>query len=675
MIDARYGNLHMKDNVEKENHSIGPKIILGVLGVAGVYWVFEILLYFASNGHPTLSGILIGSSTTEIMRRLVVLIFFIIIGSHIQYTIQKREQAERALLKAKEEEDKLRALSMSLSTELNLDRLLDKILNISTELLTADRGTLFMHDAKTGSLKAIIAHGVERRELYIPSQSGLAGAAFTSGTTINIKDAYEDSRFNREIDKQTGYKTKSVLCVPVKDKKGRVMGVLQFINKREGDFTEYDEKRIETFAASVSIALENARLFDDVLSLKNYNERVLESMSNGVVSIDNDERVVKCNASALRILDDDAAGIIGWTTEEYFEPWILDSVRRVMSTGEPELIMDTDIALARGGQVTINLNVVPLLDSKKNIIGSLLILEDITAEKRLKSTLTRYMSKEVADKLMQSGELILGGETREATILFSDIKGFTSIAERSSPHEIVTMLNDYFTIMVDIVFSHKGILDKYIGDALMAVFGAPLASREDPDNAVRAAIQMMEALNEFNRIRVLDEKELLQIRIGINTNEVLSGNIGSIKRMDYTVIGDGVNIAARLEQINKYFDTNILISEFTRKKLKGDYLMRKVDLIRVKGKSKPVMIYQVMDHYTEETFPNLSDVLVNYNEGLEYYESRDWEKAAKCFERALQYNSKDNLPQFYLDRCLYFMDIPPEEDWDGVWIVREAPKA
>ena len=232
------------------------------------------------------------------------------------------------------------------------------------------------------------------------------------------------------------------------------------------------------------------------------------------------------------------------------------------------------------------------------------------------------------------------------------------------------MLNEYFEIMVDIVFRYRGILDKYIGDAIMAVFGAPISGREDSDNAVRAAIDMMTALRSFNLDRAAARKAPINIGIGISTDEVLSGNIGSVKRMDYTVIGDGVNLASRLEGANKYYGTQVLISESTYHSLKHEYIAREIDLIRVRGKTRPVSVYQILDYHNEESFPHVTDVIDLFREGLSHYRRRAWREGAACFARALELNRNDPVSGLYLERCSIYQDAPPGDDWDGVWVMQ-----
>ncbi len=320
---------------------------------------------------------------------------------------------------------------------------------------------------------------------------------------------------------------------------------------------------------------------------------------------------------------------------------------------------------------SVNLTTVPLRNLKCELIGCMLVMDDINNEKRLKGTLARYMTKAVADQLMANAESFLGGQLTMATVLFSDIRNFTAMAERIGPQDTVSMLNDYFTEMVDIIFNHGGILDKYIGDAMLAVFGAPFSTGRDADQATRAAVNMLVSLREFNSRRVETRIPAIHIGVGINSDEVLVGNVGSPKRMDYTVIGDGVNLAARLESATKYYGSSILISEFTLQSLTDTYILREVDLIVVKGKTKPVAIYEVLDFHDSSTFPHLEEAIGHFHEGLLLYRAGSWHQAMCHFERALAIHPEDRLPAIYLERCRQLLAEPPRTCWDGVFVMRE----
>jgi len=221
--------------------------------------------------------------------------------------------------------------------------------------------------------------------------------------------------------------------------------------------------------------------------------------------------------------------------------------------------------------------------------------------------------------------------------------------------------------MVDCILQDGGMLDKFIGDAIMAVFGLPIPHDDDEDRAVRASISMLNHLKEWNRERVKECKKPVRIGIGLNTDTVVSGNIGSPKRMDYTLIGDGVNLASRLESACKQYFAQILISENTYKKLRGTYRTRDIDRVIVKGKTAPVNIYEVLDYHDDETFPNMMEAVNYFNEGIRNYRGARFDKSAKLFSEALRLNPEDKLARMYIERCELLIKQPPEGEWDGVW--------
>jgi adenylate cyclase len=283
--------------------------------------------------------------------------------------------------------------------------------------------------------------------------------------------------------------------------------------------------------------------------------------------------------------------------------------------------------------------------------------------------MSRYMDPAIADQLLRNDQNILGGQSQEATILFSDIRGFTSITEALGAAGTVSLLNEYFTLMVEIIQQENGMLDKFIGDAIMAGFGIPIAHGDDEDRALRAAIAMIRSLWQWNIRRAGNGMPGLDMGIGLNTDIVVCGNIGSPKRMDFTMIGDGVNLASRLESACKQYAAHILISENTHHKLKGVYRTREADLVVVKGKSAPVAIFEVLDYHSEQSFPNLMEALGYFKEGLASYRRQDWGKARKSFTEALRNNPADRLPALYLERTAHLERNPPGDDWAGVWVM------
>jgi len=216
-------------------------------------------------------------------------------------------------------------------------------------------------------------------------------------------------------------------------------------------------------------------------------------------------------------------------------------------------------------------------------------------KRKMKKLFGQYVSKDVYDQLVADPGLArLGGTRREMTVLFSDIRGFTTVSERGQPEEIVHMLNEYFTRMVELVFQHKGTVDKFVGDMVMALFGAPLNDPQHPDHAVQCALEMIRELGRLNEKWKAEGRPVLDIGIGINTGPMIAGNIGSEQIMSYTVIGDAVNLGSRLESLNKQYGTRIIISDATRERLTGEYVFKPLGDVIVKGKTKPVAIYEVV---------------------------------------------------------------------------------
>jgi adenylate cyclase len=592
--------------------------------------------------------------------------------SHSALALQSVQSSERMRQLRQQEMEFLDVVS-DVTSEIDIRVLLRKVMGEATRMLKAERSTLFLNDEKTGELWSEVGQGLQSMQIRLPNHAGIAGAAFTSGRTINIPYAYADLRFNPAFDKKTGFFTRSILCVPIVNQTGKVIGVTQVLNKRGGPFTDEDESRLKAFTAQISIALENAKLFSDVQNMKNYNDSVLQSMSSGVLTLDTDRRVVTCNAAGLRILQVPPPQVLGQTAADLFgssNAWLLEKLDRVDQTRQTEMALDVELRL-RADVRSVNLTVTPLVSSEGKGLGSMLMLEDISSEKRMKSTMSRYMDPSIADQVLASGAELLGGRSVTATVLFSDIRGFTTLTEELGPQATVSLLNEYFEIMVDCIQREGGMLDKFIGDAIMAAFGIPVAHDDDEDRAVRTAVAMISRLREWNQVRAGQGKRAVDIGIGLNTDVVVSGNIGSNKRMDFTIIGDGVNLAARLESACKSYAARILISEFTRKRLRGTYRMREVDRVIVKGKTQPVAVYEVLDYHDDTTFPHLMDVVNQFSDGIGKYRAGRWDEAATAFKEALRLHPQDQLSRIYVQRCMSLKARPPAGSWDGVWVMDE----
>ncbi len=555
-----------------------------------------------------------------------------------------------------------------ISSELELEPLLQKIITTVTQMLDAERSSLFINDEKTNELYTIVGEGLGSNEIRFPNHLGVAGHVFKSGEVLNIPHAYADLRFNPAFDKQTGFFTRSMLCIPVTNKEGKAIGVSQVLNKRGGPFTKEDEARLSAFTSQISIGIENATLFKNVQKLMNYNESMLHSMTNGVITINEEGRVTTCNPAGVRILRAESeAAILQTEYKTLFagaNEWLL---QRIEKMEEVEVMVDREL-IFESETISANITILPLLDDEDETLGTMVMIEDISTEKRVKSTMSRYMDAELAEQLLAGGEDVLGGKQSIGTVLFSDIRSFTTLTEELGPQGTVSLLNEYFTIMVDIVQAEGGMLDKFIGDAMMVIFGTPISHDDDPDRAMRAAILMMTELKVFNDARKKRGMMPIDHGLGLNTDDIVSGNIGSPKRMDYTVIGDGVNLAARLESACKKYGAHILLSEYTFGALKATYRTRQIDRVIVKGKTSAVGVYEAVDYHDNDSFPNMIEVLGHFNSGIEYYNQARWDKAKKMFTEALKGNPDDKCSQMYLERCDYMIANPPEGEWDGVWV-------
>jgi adenylate cyclase len=572
------------------------------------------------------------------------------------------------------EEVRILDVVKDLAGELQLDVLLDRIMKVAADLLAAERSTLFLYDPSRDELWSHVGVGIAGHEIRIPSNQGIAGSVFKQGQPANITDPYADPRFNPEIDVRTGFRTRSVLCMPIVNKDGERIGVTQVLNKRTGSFTLRDEARLGAFTAQVAVALENAKLFREILAVKNYNENILASSTNGVITLDNERRVTTANGAALRMLGRQANAVLGVPAAETFAPpntWVIDSVDKVLGSGVQDFAADATLTRNDGNLASVNLTATPLNNAEGAALGLILTFEDQTREKRVRSTMARYMSKEVADQLLEQGESVLGGRLQRTSILFSDIREFTTVAEALGARETVALLNEYFEEMVEVVLDYGGILDKYIGDAIMALFGVPFEGGRDADNAVAVANAMLLRLARLNRRRGEDGRPPIDIGVGIATGDVVVGNIGSPRRMEYTVIGDSVNLASRLESATKAYKVKVLLAESTVAALTAPVRMREIDRIRVKGKDRPVTVYEALGHYGEDGFANMESCVAAYAVGIAAYKVRDWSEASEAFTEALALSPHDAPSAIYLERCRHYAQKPPPDDWAGVWDMKE----
>lgn len=307
----------------------------------------------------------------------------------------------------------------------------------------------------------------------------------------------------------------------------------------------------------------------------------------------------------------------------------------------------------------------PILTIILSFTGTYLLRLMIEQKERkfIEGAFSRYVNKDVVQQIQKDPKmLMLGGAKHDLTIMFSDIAGFTTISESFEPEELVGFLNEYLGEMTDIIMNYQGTLDKYEGDAIMAFWNAPLPQHNHALNACLAALENQKRLTELRQKWAKAGMPEMKVRIGINTGEAVVGNMGSKNRFNYTAVGDNVNLASRLEGINKQYGTYLMISEHTYEEVKDKLICRELDDIRVKGKNKSVRIYELMCK-KEELTSGLQKTLDTFADGLKLYRDRQFAEAKSKFETL-----KNDPPSvIFAERCSTFIQIPPAEDWDGVW--------
>ena len=290
-------------------------------------------------------------------------------------------------------------------------------------------------------------------------------------------------------------------------------------------------------------------------------------------------------------------------------------------------------------------------------------------KRELKGTFEKYVSPAIVNEILSDPTNIeLGGKKMEMSVFFSDVRGFTTISEKLDPRALSDLLNSYLTPMTELVFANKGTLDKYMGDAVMAFFGAPIHYADHAKQACRCALASLVKLKELQaqyRAQGLPE---IDIGIGINTGEMSVGNMGSNTVRSYTVMGDSVNLGSRLEGINKQYGTRIIISEFTEKALNNEFIVREIDWVKVKGKNLPIRIFELIGEGKPDA--KTSEMLQHWNEGFKLYHEKNFKQAIDAFTNVINGMPTDEASKLYIERCQDYLQEPPPDDWDGVFTMK-----
>lgn len=305
-----------------------------------------------------------------------------------------------------------------------------------------------------------------------------------------------------------------------------------------------------------------------------------------------------------------------------------------------------------------------------NYVGSAVYqyLAERKQKTMIKGMFSQYLNPTVVNELIANPEkLKLGGEKKELTVFFSDIAGFTNFSEMLDAEELITMLNEYLGAMTEIILKNNGTLDKYVGDAVMAFWGAPIELPNSATHAARAALQMQQAADEIAQKWKTEARPDLIVRMGLNTDFMVVGNVGGANRFDYTVIGDGVNLGSRLEGANKLYGTRIMISERTQELIHNEFICRELDYLIVKGKTKPIRVFELVGEKKKFTDERKLQLIEIYHKGLQQYRERNFKEALQIFYQAWQIDENDGPSQLYFTRTDKYIKSPPPADWNGVY--------
>ena len=512
----------------------------------------------------------------------------------------------RQVTAVEEERSKLLALAgvtQAVNSSLELDDVLRLVMDTIIQLTEAERGFLMLRDAQ-GDMVMRVARNWEQESVH-PGEFAISRTVISrvvsSGEAVMTTNAQEDPRFGGQ-ESIVAYNLRSILCVPLKVKT-ELIGVIYADNRiRAGLFSEPERELLSVFANQAAIAIENARLFasvrrtlEEVTALKNLMDNVFSSIASGVLTSDIQDQITLCNRAAESILGQDMNRLVGHRLDETI-PFMGEKLNlhmaTVRKTNKPVIGLEISQSLPERGTVDWRLSLSPLKDANQTTQGIAIVLDDVTERKRLEAQrrlLERMVSPAVIAQI-DPDSLQIGGKRMDITVLFADIRGFTTYSEKHSPEMLVGVLNRYLAAGAEAVLAQEGTVDKFLGDAVMAWFNAPLPQPDHTLRAVRAALELKAAVEQLHA--ELPAEAQLSFGIGIHYGEAVLGWIGTEKRLEYTAIGDSVNTAKRIQE--NALQNQILISLEAYEQVKGKVKAKPYEPLHVKGKGEPLQVYELI---------------------------------------------------------------------------------
>ncbi len=528
-------------------------------------------------------------------------------------TLEKLSSLESTLFQLSKqvtavEEGRIKLLALAdvtqaVNSSLEVDEVLRLVMDTIVQLTQAERGFLMLRDAQ-GEMVMRIARNWEQESIH-PNEFAISRTiierVLSSGESVLTTNAQEDPRFGGQ-ESIVAYNLRSILCVPLKVK-AELIGVIYADNRiRAGIFNEAERDLLNVFANQAAIALENARLFAsvrrtlaEVTGLKNLMDNVFASIVSGVLTSDVRDQITLCNRAAESILGQTTSALVGHRLDEAIPSMadeLLQHMASVRETDKPVIGLEISHKLPERGTVDWRLNLSPLKDANQITQGVAIVVDDMTEHKRLEAQrrlLERMVSPAILDQI-DPDSLQIGGQRVDVTVLFADIRGFTSYSEKRSPEELVAVLNRYLAAGAEAVLAEEGTVDKFLGDAVMAWFNAPVPQPDHTLRAVRAALDLKTAVEKLHA--ELPPEAHLSFGVGIHYGEAVLGWIGTERRLEYTAIGDSVNTAKRIQENSS--KGQILISKEAFERVKKHVEAKPFAPLQVKGKSVPLEVYEVV---------------------------------------------------------------------------------
>ena len=498
----------------------------------------------------------------------------------------------------------LAGIGQVVNSTLEVDEVLQIVMDTIVRLMGAERGFLMLRDER-GEMVTRIARNWEQESInkneFAISRT-IVERVINGGEAVLTTNAREDPRFGGQ-ESIIAFNLRSILCVPLVVK-SELIGVIYTDNRiRSGIFSESDRDLLLAFANQAAVSIENARLFsslkrtlEEVTELKNLMNDVFASIVSGVITADVQDQITLCNKAASTILGRASAEIVGMPLGEIMPTFAKDILPRldaVRKNDQPVVGLELSQTVPERGYVDWRFNLSPLKDAGQKTQGVAIVLDDMTEHKKLeaqRSLLQRMVSPAVLDQI-DPNSLQIGGKKVYITILFADIRGFTAYSEQHSPEELVAVLNRYLAAAADAVLAHEGTVDKFLGDAVMAWYNAPLPQPDHTLRAVKSAIAIRDAVAALHT--ELPKEAHLDFGVGIHYGEAVLGWIGTEKRLEYTAISDSVNTTKRIQENSA--KNQILISREAYDRVSNEIHAKPFVPLSVKGKTQPLEVYEVIE--------------------------------------------------------------------------------